>query len=71
LPIQSGAETYYTAAEAARYLGISRDTFYRNVRDRLRVYKHGALRRDYFLQSELDRFRGVHPAEETGESDGN
>lgn len=69
MPIQIGGETYYTAAEAARYLGISRDTFYRNVRAKLQVYKHGALRRDYFRQSELDKFKGIYPAEESESDD--
>lgn len=64
MPIKIDEETYYTAAEAARYLSISRDTFYRNVRDKIQIYKHGALKRDYFRQSELDKFRGISPAEE-------
>lgn len=69
MPIEIGGDIYYTASEAARYLGIARDTFYRNVRDKLQVYKHGALRRDYFRQSDLDKFRGIYPAEETEEGD--
>lgn len=69
MPIQIDGETYYTAAEAARYLGISRDTFYRNVREKIQVYKHGALRRDYFRQSELDKFKGIYPAEENRDKD--
>jgi excisionase family DNA binding protein len=64
LPLEIDGEIYYTAAEAARYLSIARDTFYRNVKDRLQTYRHGALRREYFRQSDLDRFRGVHPASE-------
>ena len=64
LPIKVDGEYYYTAKEAAEYLGISRDTFYRNVKDRLPAYNYGALRREYFRQSDLDRFRGIRPAEE-------
>ncbi len=57
-------ETYYTAAEAARYLGVSRDTFIRNVKPLLQPYKHGALRREYFRKADLERHRGIHPAED-------
>jgi excisionase family DNA binding protein len=61
LPLEINGEIYYTAAEAARYLDVSRDTFYRNVKDKLQVYRHGALRREYFRQSDLDRYRGIYP----------
>ena len=64
LPITVDGETYYTAKEAAQYLGIARDTFYRNVRNRLPTYHYGAFRREYFRQSDLDRYRGIRPAEE-------
>jgi excisionase family DNA binding protein len=57
-------ETYYTGSEAARYLGIARDTFNRNVRGKIPVYHVGALRREYYRQSDLDRYRGVTPVEE-------
>lgn len=57
-------ETYYTAAEAARYLRIARDTFNRNVRDRIPVYHLGALRREFFRQSDLDRYKGARPVED-------
>ena len=63
VPIQIDGETYYTAAEAARYLGVSRDAFTRNVKPHVRSYKHGALRREYFLRSDLDGYRGIHPVE--------
>lgn len=63
MPIKIDGETYYTATEAARYLGIARDTFYRNVRDNIQAYKQGALRRDYFRESDLARFKGIYPAD--------
>ena len=69
MPIEIGGETYYTAAEAARYLGVSRDSFMRNVKPRLRSYKHGALRREYFLRTDLDEFRGIHPTDEDNQGD--
>lgn len=69
MPLEIDGEKYYTAAEAARYLGISRDTFYRNVKDNLRPYKHGALKRDYFRQSDLDRYKGIYPASDDDASD--
>jgi excisionase family DNA binding protein len=63
LPIVVDGENYYTAKEAAAYLGIARDTFYRNIRNRLPTYHYGAFRREYFRQSDLDRYKGIRPAE--------
>ena len=63
LPIAVDGENYYTAKEAAEYLGIARDTFYRNVKNRLPTYQYGAFRREYFRQSDLDRYKGIRPAE--------
>ncbi len=64
MPREVDGEIYYNASEAARYLGIARDTFNRNVRDRIPVYNLGALRREFFRQSDLDRYRGARPAED-------
>lgn len=64
MPIKIDGETYYTATEAARYLDIARDTFYRNVKGNLRAYRYGALKREYFRQSDLDKYRGIRPADE-------
>jgi hypothetical protein len=64
LPRVADGETYYTASEAARYLAIARDTFNRNVKDKISVYYLGALRREYYRQSDLDRYKGARPAEE-------
>ena len=64
MPIRVDGENYYTAKEAAEYLAISRDTCYRNVKDRLPTYNYGALRREYFRQSDLDKYKGIRPAEE-------
>jgi excisionase family DNA binding protein len=59
LPIVIDGETYLTAAEAAKYLGISRPTFYQNIQPHIPEYKHGALKRIYYRQSDLDKYRGV------------
>jgi excisionase family DNA binding protein len=67
MPRVVDGETYYTASEAARYLHIARDTFNRNVRDRIPVYHLGALRREYFRKSDLDRYRGARPVEDEGD----
>ncbi len=64
MPRVVDGETYYNATEAARYLGIARDTFNRNVRDRIPVYYLGALRREFFRQSDLDKYKGARPAED-------
>lgn len=56
-------ETYLTANEAAKRLGIVRDTFQRNVAPHLKPYAFGALRWTYYRQSDVDRFAGPHPKE--------
>ena len=63
MPIEVDGEIYYTAAEAARDLGISRDTFHRNVEPQLQSYKFGVLRRIYYKKSDLDKFKGIHAVE--------
>jgi len=70
LSIEVDGETYFTAAEAARQLSISRDTFNRNVAPRLQQYTFGVLRRIYYRQSDLDQFRRPHPIERNGQDDG-
>jgi hypothetical protein len=64
LPREVNGETYYTASEAARYLGIARETFNRNVKDKIQVYHLGALKREYYRQFDLNRFKGPRPVEE-------
>lgn len=64
MPLEVEGEVYYTASEAAQYLNISRDTFYENVKAKLQPYKPGALKRIYYRQSDLDKFRGLRPAEQ-------
>ena len=64
MPRVVDGETYYNASEAASYLGITRDTFNRNVRDRIPAYHLGALRREFFRQSDLDKYKGARPAED-------
>jgi excisionase family DNA binding protein len=58
-PIVIDGETYPTAAEAAKYLTISRPTFYQNIQPHIPEYKHGALKRIYYRQSDLDKYRGI------------
>jgi excisionase family DNA binding protein len=69
VPLIVDGETYYTAAEAARYLHISRDTFYENVKDRLQPYKHGVRKRKYYRQSDLDKLQSIHPINREHEED--
>lgn len=56
-------ETYLTANEAAKRLGIVRDTFQRNVAPHLKPYVFGALRWTYYKQSDVDTFAGPRPKE--------
>ena len=67
MPVEIDGERYYSAKEAADYLGISRDTFSENVvkQKRLRGYKVGVFQRLYYKHSELDLLRRrVEPADE-------
>lgn len=64
MPREANGETYHTASEAARYLAIARDTFNRNVKGKIPGYYLGALKREYYRQSDLDKYRGARPAEE-------
>jgi excisionase family DNA binding protein len=70
LPIVVDNQTYLTAAEAARRLHISRETFTRNVGSRLRKYQFGALRRIYYLQSDVDAYSGLREVEDSNSEDG-
>ena len=59
MPLIIDGETYLSAAEAAKYLGISRPTFYQTIQPHISEYKQGALRRIYYRQSDLDAFKGI------------
>jgi excisionase family DNA binding protein len=61
VPLVVDGETYYTATEAARYLHISRDTFYENVKDQLQPYRQGVRKRVYYRKSDLDQLQSIHP----------
>jgi LEM3-like protein len=58
-PIIVDGERLYTAKEAIEYLDIPQDAFYRYLKHRLPTYHYGALRRKYYRQSDLDRYRGM------------
>lgn len=62
MPIEIDGEIYYTAAEAMAYLGISRDTFYRRIREQtIPRYEQGIFRRPYYRQSDLDKLKLFYP----------
>lgn len=63
-PIVVEGERLYTANGAIEYLGIPQDAFYRYVKHRIPTYHYGALRREYYRQSDLDRSRAMWSAEE-------
>jgi hypothetical protein len=55
--LEISGEIYYTAAQAARYLGISKSSFDRKVRDKLRAYKRAFYRKgEYFRLSDLEEY---------------
>ena len=64
MPIVVKGETYMTGAEAARYIGVSRPTFYNNIQSRLTEYRHGAFKRVYYRKADLERFRDMKEIEE-------
>lgn len=64
MPVEMNGERYYTAAEAMKFLGISRDTFYRRVKKNLQVYHYGVLKREYFREADLEKYKGFRPAED-------
>ncbi len=49
-------EEYYTPARSIDYLGIARNTFYRNVRNKIKVYNFRGRRTPYYKKSDLDKF---------------
>jgi len=63
MSLEVDGEQYFSATEAAKYLSISRDTFYENVRDKLQPYKHGALKRVYYRRADLDKIKDIVPIE--------
>jgi len=64
MAIEMDSETYYNATEAAKYLKISKDTFYRSVKKRLQPYKLGYQQRAHYRKSEIDALqRSVVPFE--------
>lgn len=60
MPREHEGEQYLTAIEAAKYLGISREKFYKNVKDRLEQHEIGAWSRAYYKQSDLDKLKSKH-----------
>ncbi len=66
MPITRDGEEYYTAMEAAKYLGIARDTFYRVVRGQLQAYQLGVLKRTYYRKTDLERLQEIRPLEKRG-----
>jgi len=48
---------FFTVDEAKDYLGISRNTFYRNVRKLLKEYNFDGKKIPFFSKAELDRFK--------------
>jgi len=60
--IENGEE-FYTASEASKLLGISRDTFYRSVRSRLQAYQLGVLKRTYYKLADIQALKGIRPVE--------
>jgi predicted DNA-binding transcriptional regulator AlpA len=54
MPVERDGEIYYTAAEVARHLQISRVTFYKSVKERIQPYQLGFLKRVHYRKSEID-----------------
>ncbi|HEX3643511.1 MAG TPA: helix-turn-helix domain-containing protein [Ktedonobacteraceae bacterium] len=65
MPITENGEVFYTAKEAAKFLNISRETFYNNVKDRLQPYTVGVLKRIRYKETDLEALKGIRPIEPT------
>lgn len=63
MPLELEGEVYYTASEAAKYVGVSRPTFYQNVVGAIPEYRIAAYKRVYYRKTDLDRYKGIHPVE--------
>ncbi len=64
MPIDVNGETYYNVTESAKYLHVSKPTFYKNVQPRITEYRLGAFNRPYYRKSDLDKYLGVRPADD-------
>lgn len=65
MPIEMDGETYYSAEEAASYLGVTRHTLNMMIKDgRLTRYKRGVTRNIYFSKTQLDRLNKIQPVED-------
>lgn len=67
MPIIVNGEEYLTASEAARELGVSTSTFNTNTKGQIRPYTVGVLRRTYYKRSDIDRYKGARPSDESEE----
>jgi ACT domain-containing protein len=54
-------ETYLTATEAAKHLGIARGTFYRQYKDSLQEYTVGKRKRIYYRLAQIEEINSVEP----------
>lgn len=54
-------ETYLTATGAAKYLGITRGTFYRQYKSSLQEYQVGKLKRIHYSLSQVEQLNSVKP----------
>jgi len=65
MPIIENGEVFYTAKEACRFLGISRETFYTSVKEHLQPYQVGVLKRMRYKESDLEALRRARPIEQS------
>lgn len=69
MSIMKDGETYLNTAEAAAYLGVSRATVDAMVQDgRLRRYKQGIRKANYYKQSDLDKLLEIREDTEDSEN---
>jgi hypothetical protein len=57
--IEINGEVFYTAKDAANYLGIRRPMFYANVKPQVHAYQFASRRRLLYRQADLEPFRQV------------
>ena len=65
MSLEIDGETYYTATEAAIYLGISRPSLHSYVKQHpseLPPFSIGIRKRPYYRKSDLDKLKKVQPS---------
>lgn len=64
MPRYYDGETFYTASEAARYIGVARRTFLTRYRPKLKPWRFQGLVWSYYREEDLKKCREPRPDSE-------